>query len=89
MESEWQTVNVEGSSPIEVVVFEGWCVGFRALSDKQVEEKWEVAKAAFEREGDAYKGQLGRQKLSSALFVNDSLRGYDALTDQFGAFVHM
>jgi D-glycerate 3-kinase len=88
-ESEWQTVNAEGSAPIEVVVFEGWCVGFRALSDEQLEEKWKAAKAEFEKNGDAYKRQLGKQKISSAQFVNTSLREYDALTDQFDAFVHM
>lgn len=87
--SEWQVVNPQGSPPVEVVVFEGWCVGFRALSDAQVEEKWKAAKADFERQGNDYKGQLGKQKLSSAQFVNSSLRKYDALTDQFGAFVHM
>ena len=70
-------------------MFEGWCVGFRALTDEQAEEKWKAAKDDFEKNGDAYKGQLGKQKLSSALFVNSCLREYDALTNQFGAFVHM
>ena len=88
-ESEWQTVNKEGSPPIEVVVFEGWCVGFRALGDEQVEEKWKAAKGDYEKNADGYKGQLGKQKLSSAEFVNSSLKQYDALTNQFGAFVHM
>jgi D-glycerate 3-kinase len=88
-EDEWEVVNKDGSPPIEVVVFEGWCVGFRALSDDQVEEKWNAAEADYERNGDGYKGQLGKQKLSSAQFVNSSLKEYDALTDQFGAFVHM
>lgn len=88
-ESEWQVINKDGSPPIEVVVFEGWCVGFRALSDEQVERKWRTEKADYERKGPDYKGQLGKQKVSSAQFVNSSLRGYDALTDQLGAFVHM
>ena len=82
-------MNAEGSPPIEVIVFEGWCVGFRALSDEQVETKWKAAKDDFEKNGDAYQGQLGKQKLSSALFVNSCLREYDSLTNQFGAFVHM
>jgi D-glycerate 3-kinase len=88
-ESEWETVNAEGQPPVEVVIFEGWCVGFRPLSDAQVEAKWKAAKERYEREGDGYKGQLGKQRLESVRFVNDSLRNYDALTDQFGAFVHM
>lgn len=88
-ESEWHTVNAEGSPPVEVVVFEGWCVGFRPLSDEDVERKWKAAKELYDRQGDAYQGQLGRQRLESALFVNANLRDYDALTDRFGAFVHM
>ena len=87
--SEWSTINAEGTPPIEVVVFEGWCVGFRALSDGDVEEQWKAAKEEFESEGGAYRGQLGRQNLESVLYVNDCLRDYDILTDQFGAFVHM
>ena len=70
-------------------MFEGWCVGFRALSNAGVEEKWKVAEDRFQREGERYQGQLGKQKLESALFVNTSLRDYDALTDRFDAFVHM
>lgn len=88
-ESEWEIVNAEGKAPVEVIVFEGWCVGFRALSDEQVEEKWKAAKEQYEREAKNYKGQLGKLKLEDALFVNDKLREYDVLTDRFGAFVHM
>jgi D-glycerate 3-kinase len=88
-ESDWETVNVDGKPPIEVVVFEGWCVGFRNLSGTEAERKWRAAKDDFERKGDGYLGQLGRLKLKSVLFVNDKLRDYDALTDRFGAFMHM
>lgn len=88
-EAEWETVNAEGSSPVEVIVFEGWCVGFRALSDADVEQEWTAARDEFKHKGDGYQGQLGKLKLESALFVNSKLREYDALTDHFGAFVHM
>lgn len=86
-ESEWQIVNQDGTPPIEVVIFEGWCVGFRALSDSEVESKWKAAKAEFETQGSSYRGQLGKLKLSDVLFVNQNLRHYDALTDKFGAFI--
>lgn len=88
-ENEWPIVNAEGSKPIEVVMFEGWCVGFRALSDADAEAKWKKAKEDYDRNSDGYDGQLGKQKLESVLFVNRRLRDYDALTDQFDAFVHM
>ena len=88
-ENEWETVNAKGSSPVEVIVFEGWCVGFRALSDSEFERKWTAARNEFQRNGDEYSGQLGKLELESALFLNSKLREYDALTDRFGAFVHM
>ncbi|KXT01633.1 hypothetical protein AC578_8029 [Pseudocercospora eumusae] len=88
-ESEWHIVNATGQKPVEVIVFEGWCVGFRALSDAQVESKWKAAKAEAEMGGGSYKGRLGKVKLEDVLFVNSKLREYDALTDRFGAFIHI
>ncbi|KAK3690625.1 hypothetical protein LTR37_019069 [Vermiconidia calcicola] len=88
-EDEWETVNADGTPPIEVIVFEGWCVGFRPLSDVEVREECKLAQAEVEYDGDDYKGQLGKQKVESVLFVNNSLREYDDLTNQFGAFVHI
>ena len=78
--NEWETCNHEGEPPVEVVIFEGWCVGFRALSDEELERKWKAAVQAFEAEGDAYEGRLGRLQLDSVLFVNNKLREYDEMT---------
>lgn len=61
-------------------MFEGWCVGFRALSDAELVAKWEDAKAQAAK-GDGYDGQLARHELESLKFVNDKLREYDALTE--------
>lgn len=88
-ESQWETVNVTGERPIEMVVFEGWCVGFRALSDEEVEGKWHEAKAEAEKDGSIYQGRLGKLQLEDVLFINSKLREYDALTDRFGAFMHI
>lgn len=87
--AEWDTVNKDSDKPVEVVVFEGWCVGFRALPDEEVEKKWNAAKAQAAKNDGSYKGRLGRLKLDDVLFVNSKLRDYDALTDKFGAFVHI
>ncbi|KAK0325756.1 hypothetical protein LTR82_003293 [Friedmanniomyces endolithicus] len=82
-------VNAEGKPAVEVIVFEGWCVGFRSLDDEEAERKWRAAKAEYESKGAEYQGQLGKLQLQSVLFVNAKLREYDALTDRFGAFVHI
>ena len=88
-ENEWPVVNAKGDKAVEVTIFEGWCVGFRPISDAEVEEKWKTAKQEYDKQGDEYRGQLGKQKLESALFINSALRDYDDLTNQFSAFVHM
>jgi D-glycerate 3-kinase len=75
-ESTWEEVNKADDSSVDVVVFEGWCVGFRPLSDSEVEEKWNQA-----RDGSLGNTQLGKHRLQDLLFVNRALRGYDALTE--------
>lgn len=77
---EWQILNREGEQTVEVVIFEGWCVGFRALSIEEVIHKWKAARALFLEGGHAYRGRLGRSELKHVLFVNDKLKAYDALT---------
>jgi D-glycerate 3-kinase len=78
-ESTWTPLNGPGQTPVRVVIFEGWCVGFRGLSPAQVEEKW---KAGGSR-------TLHKHKLEHLLFVNEALGGYDAVTDLFDSFIHI
>ncbi|WPG99875.1 putative uridine/cytidine kinase [Acrodontium crateriforme] len=88
-ESTWPVINAPGQATVDVIIFEGWCVGFRALSDEEVEQKWRAAKAEFDAKGDAYQGRLGKLELESVMFVNQKLREYDHLTDQFDAFMQI
>jgi D-glycerate 3-kinase len=67
----WEEVNRPGVQMIDVIVLEGWCVGFRALSDAKLEQKWQYARTEEEV------GQLGRLKLEDVQFVNAALRGYE------------
>ena len=81
--SQWRVVNRSGKSSISVVIFEGWCVGFRALKTRDVETKWGDAKQRGEE------GRLHKQRLQDVEFLNEALRGYDVLTDALDAFVHV
>ncbi|PMD47265.1 putative uridine/cytidine kinase [Hyaloscypha variabilis F] len=76
--SSWETVNGPGQEKIRVVIFEGWCVGFSALEDQEVEEK---------RRGESV--TLGRHRLEDLLFVNEKLREYEVLNEEFDAFIHV
>jgi len=75
---QWQTVNGEGQEKIRVVIFEGWCVGFRALPAEVVARK---------REGVSV--TLRNHSLEDLLFVNQRLESYDVITDCFDAFIHI
>jgi D-glycerate 3-kinase len=67
----WEEVNRPGVPSIDVIVLEGWCLGFRALTDAALEQKWQYART------DKEVGQLGRLKLKDVQFINKALKGYD------------
>ena len=77
-ESEWEIVNADGEKKIRLVVFEGWCVGFRALGEDGVRKKWEEAKAQLA--SGSYHGRLAHNLLEDLIFIDNALRGYDVLT---------
>ncbi|PFH56552.1 hypothetical protein XA68_16335 [Ophiocordyceps unilateralis] len=74
----WRPVNRPDQPPLQLVVLEGWSVGFRALSDPDVEARWRAPSRT-----------LHKHRLEHLLLVNDKLRGYDHLTDLFDALIHV
>lgn len=78
-ESQWEVVNAEGQDKVKVVIFEGWCVGFRACDEKTLREKWEAA--VRQKESGDYQGRLGHVRYNDVLTVNESLKQYDTLTE--------
>jgi D-glycerate 3-kinase len=76
--SSWKSVNTPSQPKIQVVIFEGWCVGFRSISSDEVKRKWD--------EGGV---TLGRHRLQDLLFVNEKLREYEVLNEAFDAFIHI
>ncbi|KAM3532871.1 hypothetical protein MY4038_003877 [Beauveria bassiana] len=78
LESAWLPVNQPSQPPIDVLMLEGWSVGFRPVSDDEVRRRWEAPNRA-----------LHLHKLEHLLFVNQNLRAYDALTNLFHIFIHI
>ncbi|KAH6673621.1 P-loop containing nucleoside triphosphate hydrolase protein [Halenospora varia] len=76
--SEFHHVNKPNSTPIRVIILEGWCVGFRSLSNAKVAEKQASPSIT-----------LGKHKLEHLEFVNDKLKEYDIMTNEFDAFIHI
>ncbi|KAJ8124112.1 hypothetical protein ONZ43_g95 [Nemania bipapillata] len=76
--SSWPEVNVPGQPKVQIVIFEGWCVGFRPLPPNEVVARY-----------DAPSRTLKRHELAHLQFVNEKLRTYDAITALFDAFIHV
>lgn len=76
--STWTPVNQPGSQPIDVIILEGWCVGFRSIEASQVEAKQ-----------NAPSRTLQSHALSHLQFVNEKLAAYKPLTDLFAGFIHI
>ncbi|KAI1822825.1 putative Uridine/cytidine kinase [Xylaria intraflava] len=77
-EASWQDVNKPGNPKVQVLILEGWCVGFRPLSAQEVTERY-----------NAPSRTLKHHRLEHLLSINRELARYDAITALFDAFVHI
>lgn len=78
---DWEIVNGEGQGKVRVVIFEGWCVGFRARGEDGVRRAWEEARRRKEEEKDEYEGRLGCVSFEDVRAVDEALKAYDAFTE--------
>ncbi|KAL7919721.1 P-loop containing nucleoside triphosphate hydrolase protein [Trichoderma austrokoningii] len=79
--SSWKPINRgngNSSPPLQVIIFEGWCVGFRPISPAAVTAKHTSPSRT-----------LHQHRLEHLLAINEKLREYDQVTDMFGAFLHI
>ena len=86
-ESDWLLVNSNSSNPVRVVLFEGWCVGFRSLKSEELECKH--ADATRKAGQSDYAGRLGHVELQHVQTINDALKQYDEITSQFDGLIHI
>ncbi|KAL5348385.1 hypothetical protein ACLOAV_006868 [Pseudogymnoascus australis] len=75
-------VNEPSKPKLQVIILEGWSVGFRALSSEEVAFKRKAAQSDPN-------STLWKNRLEDLLFVNDKLREYDVMTDMLDAFIHL
>lgn len=81
-ESQWEEVNGPGQPKVRIIIFEGWCVGFRPLSSADVQRKQAESRSCAS-------ATLWKHRLEDLLFVNGKLREYDVMTDMLNAFIHI
>lgn len=78
-EERWEVVNREAEEKIKVVIFEGWCVGFRGVGEAALKERW-VSAVSQKNQGN-YTGRLAYVGLQDIKQVNEALKRYDVLTE--------
>ncbi|KAI0452547.1 P-loop containing nucleoside triphosphate hydrolase protein [Xylaria acuta] len=82
-ESEWQ--KVPRDPPLDVVIFEGWCVGYLSLSNADLEAKWSAARNlmldnATDSDEESLKFPvtvLGTHPFEHIRLLNDNLKRYN------------
>ncbi|KAK1464946.1 hypothetical protein CMEL01_12301 [Colletotrichum melonis] len=92
-ESQWDTV--PRNPPLEVLIFEGWCLGFQPLSPKEVEEKWKRAKESSTANSEDIQlstTTLASHSLEHLQLINRNLERYcESFMGpwRFDAFLHL
>ncbi|KAI0971488.1 putative Uridine/cytidine kinase [Xylaria arbuscula] len=76
--SSWPEVNAPGQPKVQVVIFEGWCVGFRSLPPTEVFAKYTVPSRTLKSHDPAH-----------LQLINEKLVAYDTITNLFDAFIHI
>jgi D-glycerate 3-kinase len=91
---DWTVVPREPA--LDLVIFEGWCLGFGPLEPGAVEQRWQHAVDNRSRRTDSADGMstqtLADHKLEDLLLINDNLARYrDTFMGpwRFDAFVHL
>ncbi|KAI0104035.1 P-loop containing nucleoside triphosphate hydrolase protein [Nemania sp. FL0031] len=81
--NEWEMVRSE--PPLDVLVFEGWCVGFQAVPDAELEARWSAARDTVlpshsdiaERTSMPLTTVLATYPLGDIKLLNDNLKRYN------------
>ncbi|KAF5586272.1 ATP-binding protein pantothenate kinase [Fusarium pseudoanthophilum] len=89
---KWEEVQLDEG--LDVLIFEGWALGFKPLTDDEVKRKWEKAKASEAQQSEewALTNTLASHDLSHLLLINENLRRYCetfAGPQHFDGFLHL
>jgi D-glycerate 3-kinase len=96
---QWKSI--PGNPPLDVLIFEGWCLGFQPLSDAEMEEKWQLAKRLHQEAVESSEPEqnpgystttLAKHSLDHLRIINKNLRRYcETFTgpSNFDYFIHL
>ncbi|KAI4286880.1 MAG: hypothetical protein L6R35_003864 [Caloplaca aegaea] len=78
--AKWLKIGGGQERSIDLVILEGWCLGFRALDDANLAACWKQALKLLQG-SHTYRGRLGHHRFVDLQFVNEALKEYDVITD--------
>ncbi|KAJ4135018.1 hypothetical protein NW768_004628 [Fusarium equiseti] len=89
---EWDEVPL--NQGLDVLIFEGWALGFQPLTKEEVTKKWEKAKASEAQQSEEWSltNTLANHELEHLLLINENLRRYHntfAGPQHFDGFLHL
>ncbi|RGP79529.1 hypothetical protein FLONG3_2277 [Fusarium longipes] len=89
---EWEEVPL--GQNLDVLIFEGWALGFQPLTKEEVTQKWEQAKASESQQSEEWSltNTLANHDLSHLLLINENLKRYCdtfAGPQHFDGFLHL
>lgn len=89
---EWEEVAL--GQDLDVLIFEGWALGFQPLTKEEVTRKWEQAKASESQQSEEWSltNTLANHKVDHLLLINENLRRYCdtfAGPQHFDGFLHL
>ncbi|KAG0243400.1 hypothetical protein BGW41_002289 [Actinomortierella wolfii] len=79
--SQWQLIH----GPFDVVLFEGWSLGFKAIDHEHLEKLYKRSQTLYQQQSDSSLAKLGRSEggyaarhsFESLEFVNEQLKVYE------------
>ena len=97
-EDRWEQVSLD--PPLDILIFEGWCLGLQPLTNAEVTERWEqamdtrIGDSAFKEDTEPLFSTrtLADHRLEDLLLINKNLRRYcDTFSGpwRFDGFVHL
>ncbi|KAF9485999.1 P-loop containing nucleoside triphosphate hydrolase protein [Pholiota conissans] len=78
---------IEQPPTVDVVIFEGWCVGFRSISQDDLLLRWNGIWREEREKLSLTENQMGR--LEDIEAVNEKLNDYDQLWEFFDCFIQV
>ncbi|KAH7305441.1 P-loop containing nucleoside triphosphate hydrolase protein [Stachybotrys elegans] len=70
-------VKVPAGEGLDVLIFEGWCLGFTPLTDREIKQKWEKDRLAIQGSEKGFgRRNIADHELHHLQLINSNLNGY-------------